>query len=93
MVVASGLSGAGDPLVMARRTDHRIPSYRVARLVVKVMRPLVDRGGARLDDLLPASISLDIGYAVGSQNPHHFAHGDIAAILDDHEVDQILGIR
>jgi hypothetical protein len=49
MVVVSGPAGATKPLKPSGRANHEIVRDRIARRIVKVVRPLVDFTGPGLD--------------------------------------------
>ena len=77
---------------MARRADDAVMGHGVVVGAVKMLRPFVDAGGPWFDCLGPCFALLDASHAQRCQHAHDLRHGNLASVLDDNQIHQIVHI-
>jgi len=83
----------GQPLHVPGRPGDGVLRHGIAAGVVQVVRPLVDLVRTGLDRLRPRAALLDVGHAVGREDPHHLGHADRAEVPGDEKVDEVVDVR
>jgi hypothetical protein len=78
------------PLEASGRADRRIIRHRIIARVVEEVGQLVDVSGPGLDCLLPPAITPDACGPARSEHAHDLFHGDLAPILHNDQVDQVI---
>ena len=81
-----------DPLHVLRQPDPCVLGNGVVVRPVQVVGPLVNLYGPRLGRLLPGLTRLDTRHSAGRQHADHLFHGNIAEVLGDEEIDEVIRI-
>jgi hypothetical protein len=92
VIVVPGPARVAQPLIAPRRADHRIMRHRITGRIVEEVRPLVDLSRPRLDRFRPRLALLDVRHAIGRQDAQHLRHRDLARLLGDDQVGEVVDV-
>ena len=85
-------TGTSQPLQMARWSNLFVMGHGVTSRAMQKMGPIINVLGTGLNSRLPFPSLVYMSYSLGSENPHHFTHGNFTQIFCHHQVHHAINI-